>query len=611
MALSDLGVSQDIPGKSANLRGAGDWHAYSMGLHYKSVKDYNKAIESFLKAAESKKELHRIYFQVAGCYFHLKDFEKANRYAALSIEQDNKFIKPYLLSYSTYIRMKNHGKAAGVLESLLAVEPDNVNVHYSLGNLYYNKLNNQDKALHHYTKILELSRSQTVDAYYKEYSHYYVGYIHYKKGDNEKSIEHFKKTVEYNPLNNSAYYMLISLLMEYYRLDDAKKHIDAYLEHFPENPRINSFLGRIYYLRDDLKALGHLRKASEEMTQDGLLAKALMRDMQGLGGETEALLKFIAKKYPRYISPYIALGNTYMRMNQPDSALSEYFTAGILLHNVGLFDESRNVLLKVLSIRDGIPEVYTYLGKVYEEKNMFDMAVLHYRKSHELKENGKILVHLGYLCSQKNRYDEAVQYFDSAIRLEPGNSHSYFLKGLTYTYSENFGKAETNMKKAIRLKEDDLYYFYLATVQEKLKKIPDTISSLKKAIKINPQNSRAYNYLGYLYADRNIHLDQSIRLVEKALELEPGNGAYLDSLGWVYYRQGKYREALEKLLDAERQLEVEGAPDPIVFDHIGDAYVKSGKPDEAVNYWKKSLKLKKSPEIMKKIEQHTRPGTEK
>jgi tetratricopeptide (TPR) repeat protein len=227
-----------------------------------------------------------------------------------------------------------------------------------------------------------------------------------------------------------------------------------------------------------------------------------------------------------------------------------------------------------------------------------------------LKENGKILVHLGYLYSQKNRYNEAVRYFDSAIRIEPGNSHSYFLKGLTYTYSENFGKAEINMKKAIRLKEDDLYYFYLATVQEKLKKIPETINSLKKAIKLNPMNSRAYNYLGYLYADRNMHLEQSIRLVEKALELEPGNGAYLDSLGWAYYRQGKYREALDKLLDAERQLELEGAPDPIVFDHIGDAYIKSGKPDEAVNYWKKSLKLKHSPGIQKKIEQHARPVTE-
>lgn len=578
-----------------------------MGLYYKSVKDYNKAIESFIKASETRKELHRIYFQIAGCYFHLMNYEKANQFAKLSIEQDRTFTKPYLLSYSSYMRLRDHGKAAGILESLLKVHPDMVNAHYSLGNLYYNKLNDQDKALHHYTKILELSKEQSVEEYYKEYSHYYAGYILYRKGEYDKSIEHFKKSIEYNRSNHSAYQILITLLMEYYRLDEAKKYIDSYLELYPENTRINSYLGRIYYLRDDVHALGYLRKASEELSQDGLLSKTLMLEMMHRDSETEAVLKFIIRKYPKYISPHIALGNTYLRQKQNDSALSEYFTAGILLHNVGLFDESRQILLRVLSINDRIPEVYTYLGKVYEEKNMMEMAELHYLKSHELKENSKILVHLGYLKSQKNRYDEAMKYFDMAIRLEPADSQTYFLKGLTYTYSEKFRQAEIHMKKAIRLKEDDLYYFYLATVQEKLKKIPDSIVSLKKAIKINPRNSRAYNYLGYIYADRNMHLEQSVKLVEKALELEPGNGAYLDSLGWAYYRQGKYHDALLKLLEAERELDKEGAPDPVVFDHIGDAYIKAGNDADALIYWKKSLKLKKTPETQRKIDMHSSP----
>ncbi|MBP7583446.1 MAG: tetratricopeptide repeat protein [Spirochaetes bacterium] len=599
--------SQETAGRGDTHIREADWHAYSMGLFYKSEKDYNKAIDSFLRAAATKKELHRIYFQIAGCYFHLMNFEKANQYAMLSIEQDRRFVKPYLLSYSTQMRLNEHEKAARVMESLLEVHPGMVNAHYSLGNLYYNKLKDQDKALAHYTRIIELSKDQSVDDYYREYSHYYAGYILYRKGDHDASMEHFRKAIELNPASQSSYQILITMLMDYYRLDEAKRYIDAYRENFPENTRLNSYLGRIHYLRDELAALPHLRKASAEMSQDGLLSKALMFEMLHRDSETEGVLKFIIKKYPRYISPHMALGNTYLRQKQKDNALAEYFTAGILLHNVGLFDESRKALLKALSIRDGIPEIYTYLARIYEEKNMMEMAELHYMKSNELKENSKILAHLGYLNSQKNRYDRAMEYFDRAIRLEPGDSNNYFLKGLTYTYSEKYHQAEIHMKKAISLKEDDLYYFYLATVQEKLRKIPDTIDSLKKAIRINPKNSRAYNYLGYLYADRNMLLDTSVKLVEKALELEPGNGAYIDSLGWVYYRQGKYQEALGKLLEAERELEREGAPDPVVFDHIGDAFLKTGRREDAVNYWKKSLKLKDSREIQNKIKTHSMP----
>ncbi len=583
---------------------AGDWYDYSMGLYHKSLKEYDTALEYFEKALGSKKEMHRVYFQMAGCHFYKNEFEKADKYARLAIEKDDSFKKPYYLSYNAYMRLKDYGGATGILESLVKKYPDEVNAHYTLGNLYYTRLKDQEKALDHFERIIELSKEQTVEEYFLEYSHYYAGYIYYRKGEHEKSINHFKTVAENNRTNSSAYNILAGLLMDYHRIGEVQKYCEFYLENFDDDPRIHGYLGRVYYLRDDLKALPHLRKASEKMDPEGLLARSLLMEMQHRDEENYEMLKFIIRKYPRYISPHVALGNTYHRKNESEKALAEYFTSGILFHNVGLYDESLRMFQKVLAIKDRIPEIYTYLGKVYEEKEMFDMAVLNYLKSNELKENSKVLVHIGYLYSQKNNYSEAIKYYDNAIKLEPGFSQSYFLKGLTYTYTEKYRQAEINMKKAIRLKEDDLYYFYLATVQEKQNKIHQTIDSLKRAIQLNPANSRVYNYLGYLFADRNMNLEESVKLVEKALELEPGNGAYLDSLGWAYYRQGRYREALEKLLEAERKLDGEGAPDPVVYDHIGDTYLMTGSKDDAIMYWKKAYRLQKSAELQRKIESH-------
>jgi tetratricopeptide (TPR) repeat protein len=139
---------------------------------------------------------------------------------------------------------------------------------------------------------------------------------------------------------------------------------------------------------------------------------------------------------------------------------------------------------------------------------------------------------------------------------------------------------------------------------DKLSRVDRAIDSLEKAITHNPKSGRAYNYLGYLFADRNMHLDRSLELIRKALELEPDNGAYIDSLGWVYYRRGDYALALKNLLEAEKILRKAETPDPVVYDHIGDAYLKMGKTSDAIIYWEKSNEMKRDESIKEKIRKH-------
>jgi len=138
-------------------------------------------------------------------------------------------------------------------------------------------------------------------------------------------------------------------------------------------------------------------------------------------------------------------------------------------------------------------------------------------------------------------------------------------------------------------------------VLEKQSRLADTFEALKKSIKYNPKSAKAYNFLGYLYADNNMNLDESIELIKKALEFEPTNGAYLDSLGWAYYRKNQLDLALIKLLEAERELARENSPDPVVYDHIGDTYYGIGKIDKAIEYWDRSLKMKSDPAVEKKL----------
>lgn len=110
-----------------------------------------------------------------------------------------------------------------------------------------------------------------------------------------------------------------------------------------------------------------------------------------------------------------------------------------------------------------------------------------------------------------------------------------------------------------------------------------------------PDDISALNDLGYLWAERGVHLGRALPMIQRAVEAEPRNAAYRDSLGWVYYQLGRHGEAvveLEKAVAGEK-------PDGVILDHLGDALLKVGQPDKARAAWQRAaarFQAEKEPE---------------
>jgi tetratricopeptide (TPR) repeat protein len=134
----------------------------------------------------------------------------------------------------------------------------------------------------------------------------------------------------------------------------------------------------------------------------------------------------------------------------------------------------------------------------------------------------------------------------------------------------------------IRLEAD--FYFYYGAACERNGEFERAVNLFKKALELNPDYADAYNYLGYMYADKGINLDESLRLIEKAISYEPNNGAFIDSLGWIYFKLGKYDRALAELQRAVELIQ----DDAVVFEHLGDVYQKLGKVDKAAIEWQRA-----------------------
>jgi tetratricopeptide (TPR) repeat protein len=609
-------AAENVKKKSESMRRIkSDWSDYSYGLYFKnrakSETDSDrrnsllkKAISRFIDASGNGKSLGRVYFQLSDSYYLLKDYEKSIEYAQKSIEANRYNYAVYNRLYYTYMVLRNHKSAAEILEKYMKLYPNDIMTQYVLSEHYYKRLQNYKKSIEGFHRVIEISGRISVENFYVENAYYSLGYITYKTGDFRNSIRYFEKVREVNNSNTNAAYMLALLNMEEYNLESAGKNAEIFLKQNPDNNVMLAIRGRVLFLKDDPSALSFFSRAKNFNTIEGFLSRGLYLFITGKKKESEKYIRTVIKYRPNFISAHLVLADIEDEKERDKAAFNEFITAGVLAYKKKVYHVARSCFHRALKYKLQVPEVYFYMGRVYEEMGNTSLAILNYKKVYEMKESLDMLLHIGYLYGVKKDTENSLKYFDRAIGMEPENSKPYFYKGLGFLRGNKYINAEENIRKAIDLnreKNKEKYYFYLAIVLEKQNKFSEAVESLERAIKHNPKSARAYNYLGYLFAEKNVNIDRSFVLIQKALKIDPGNGAYLDSLGWVYFRMGDYKLALKNLLRAEKELSRSKTPDPVVYDHLGDTYKKIGNIRKAVNYWEKSIKIKKDGKIENKI----------
>jgi tetratricopeptide (TPR) repeat protein len=144
-------------------------------------------------------------------------------------------------------------------------------------------------------------------------------------------------------------------------------------------------------------------------------------------------------------------------------------------------------------------------------------------------------------------------------------------------------------------------HFRLAVLYEKTKNRDESIVQIKKVLELDPKNPDAQNFLGYTYADMGIHLDEAEKLIRAALLAKPDSGHIIDSLGWLFFRKGYVGKAVVELERAFRIMPQDGT----VAEHLGDAYFKQRRYNDALRLYRQALGLENNnpPELRKKIQQ--------
>jgi tetratricopeptide (TPR) repeat protein len=231
--------------------------------------------------------------------------------------------------------------------------------------------------------------------------------------------------------------------------------------------------------------------------------------------------------------------------------------------------------------------------------------------------------------------DRAIDLIDRILKNSPNSWLALDLKASVFRIAEKNAEAakvyeealerltkDKALKKEARdILADDIRY-KLSGLYVDLDQVDKAAEQLKALLARDPDSPTYNNDLGYIWADHDMNLEESEKLVRKAMDLDrqqrrktnpkpkpdddKDSAAYLDSLGWVKYKQKKYQEAKKYLQQAVAQ---EDGNHIEILDHLGDVQLALGDKAAAVATWKKAADAtgdtkrehKRKTEVLKKI----------
>jgi tetratricopeptide (TPR) repeat protein len=285
---------------------------------------------------------------------------------------------------------------------------------------------------------------------------------------------------------------------------------------------------------------------------------------------------------------------------QERAARRRLITQIAMLHStMGHYDDAIKSFteLRGLTAANDRGRVDSFIVSTYREARNLDKA-LEYADTaiKEFPTSRPLIIQRADIFADKGRVAEAVEMLEKISKDDLDIASAII--GI-YERAKKFADAQRVLDAAAKRFPDDLnVHFLQGALYEKQNKVSDAEASFRKALTLEKNNAPAMNYLGYMLADRNLKLDEALKLIQKAVEVDPGNGAYLDSLGWVYFRLNRLDLAEEFLKKATRFVD----NDADIHDHLAELHYKRGEYENAKKEWSKALNLSTDDDDIQRIQ---------
>ena len=409
------------------------------------------------------------------------------------------------------------------------------------------------------------------------------------------ALKYAEQAIALAPDNFSAHLAIFELHMAASQPKKAEEVLERAGKSKSTDPKYWVQLGDLYtrlYLKEDGSSQpAELDRMSAVYRKAAELAPA-DASIQAKVGDYFVLSRQVAGAIPFYLT---ALKQQDAGDDAPLSNLRDKLARAFLVTQQR--DEAIAMLEQVTASSPMRFETYELLGELYEQKGEHDKALANYE--HSLLLDGSRpdnYLRVADMYLKQKQPDKGVDVMKRARAKFPDLPQITFSLAITLSQAKRhtesmtaFAEAQADAENSHEEMLNAAFYFQYGAAAEQAGLMEKSADLFRECIRLDPANAaQACNYLGYMWVDHDMHLDEAGDLIKKALELDPDNGAYLDSLGWFYLKKGDPEKALKELLRAADAIKPE---DATVFEHIGDVYQKMGRTADALTYWQKALAL--------------------
>jgi tetratricopeptide (TPR) repeat protein len=464
----------------------------------------------------------------------------------------------------------------------------------------------------------------------------------------DKSLESFRLWQELEPAAPLANQMLVSLLLSGGKYEEARPQVERLLAAAPKNPGnvfllVHSLLIRIPdkntaldWLIDVAKPYPKVAEAHWAVAQIAAAANkkelalteihqavmlrpewdmAAMFEVQLLqtrepGRALELLQKFsdahpdnndVRLYYARALleqKRYAESRVQFQKLQSADPDKPELaFAIALLSLQLGDLDRAEKELKETLERgKKDADTVHYYLGQLNEARKDDNTALVQYRQVQDGDYVYSARLREAYLLNKAGKLNDARAVLKNAPAADDQQQVTLVLiEAQMLRDAKQFDTSYQVLTDALKaLPNQPQLLFEAAMAADKLGKAELFEQLLRKLLQLAPDHAQAYNALGYSFLERNVRIDEGMKLVEKAYQIEPDDAAITDSMGWGYYRLGKLDKSAEFLKRA-----FAANPDPEIAAHLGEVLWAQGNKEEAKKIWQAAIKANPENDVLR------------
>lgn len=574
------------------------------------------AIVALRSAADLDPTSATVHAQLARNYHEIGDSRMASIYAerSLRLKPDQQGLRFQLVRW--YDGLGDTVASARHIEALIDADPHNWQLYSHLSRLYM-AMGKQDKINGLFDRLLNTPGTPT-DVRVN------IGYVISRSGRRGKAVDVFRAILAEDATVEDAWLGLGEALGADGEADEARHIYRQGARHVPESSLLIYELARAIETPDQLEPI----LDSESPTYLYRLGAAFSKDKR-YKLATRVFERIVGRE-PQTVEGWLDLATHYLQMKDTDKAV------GVLEQASSAMPDSLNLALALASTleradRDeeatrvyerlaerGVvdTDLFFYWGIHHEEAGRWDEAIDAYRHGVVAQpDEPRLYIRWGIALSRQERWHEATERYTRAVAIDSTAADAHLHLGVALDRTGRHDEAIEHLDTARRFEPTSTtVLFYLGSVLERAARqtgsedyFQRAVDSFEDLIEASPEDAYALNYLGYMFAERGIRLDEAVALLERAIAIEPDNTAFFDSIGWAHFRLGQLQIAEQYLRKAMAQMLIDNDGDEeeqaVILDHAGDIAAALGKQDEALDLWRRALDLTPGDdEIQRKLE---------